>query len=237
METEAESQPSKNLTAFLESLRETGSTALEMPFYPMGKGADFLKQIERSALEDGSLLAMLHDWHRVDSLEAGRPLFDEEAAWWGARMFIRSAWLYLERGTSALHLESLLGEPMPHSDSAAAHFSADLCLRWLPDLYAQARAISPTDPLLTHLRTLASRAPLSGIGIPWKSDDSEAKGPATIPNAAQNDTGIWRLLIDRVIERRDREKLSHPAILNSVRSALGAYADILAKGLLDGAAA
>lgn len=237
METDYERHPPGNLVSFFESLRETGSAALEMSFYPMGKGLDFLKQIERSAHDEGSLLAMLHDWHRVDSLEASSPLFDEEAAWWGVRMFVRAAWLYLERGTSAQHLDSLLGEPMPHSDSAAAHFSADLTLRWLPDLYTQARAVSPNDPLLAHLRNLASQAPLSGIGIPWGPDDSEPKRPITIPNAVTNDAGIWRLLIDRVIERRDREKLTHPAVSNSVRVALGSFGDVLAKGLLDGIAA
>lgn len=213
------------LLSFLETLRETGAGALEMPRYPLGKGFECLEKLEAAARTEGRLLGMLHDWHRIDSLEAGSPTFDEEAAWWGARMFLRVAWLYLDRAASEEDSAALLKEDMPRKDTAEAHFSADLTLHWLPDLFKQAQAASPEDPLLGHIRLLAARAPLSGMGISWPNP--------SIPDALRAHPGIWRLLIDRVIASRDREKLSDPAIAEAVRTALGSFADVLAKGLLD----
>lgn len=204
-----------------------------MPPHTFGKGRAALESLEKASLADGRLVAMLQDWHRLDCLEAGYPVFDEEAAWWGARMFTRVSWLYLDRASAAADASDLLREEMPGGDRATAHFSADLALRWLPDLHVLARAASPEDPLIEQMRLLGRRAPLSGIGIPWLAEGEKLEGIPHRLAIIQSDAGIWRLLIDRVIERRDREKLTDPAIAESVAVALGAFPRELADGFLD----
>jgi hypothetical protein len=118
-------------------------------------------------------------------------------------------------------------KPSPVPLSAGAMFSADVALRWLPDMHRMALALAPGDPLLALLQNIAAAHPLSCAALP------PPEGKARTPESAAwqcpgAHPGLWRLFIDRVIAANARWWLHLP----EVRPALDALA-----GRTDAAAA
>jgi hypothetical protein len=103
----------------------------------------------------------------------------------------------------------------PAPTSAGEVLSADLSLRYLPELYALATSINREDPLVAGLETIAPLFPFSSAGIPLKS-------PADLSSIQAHD-GLWRLYIDRVIESQDASRLVNPDVRLAVKDALGDY--------------
>ena len=116
------------------------------------------------------------------------------------------------------------GDRLPDAPpTASAHYSADLVLRFLPDAWRLAKEAAEGDPLVTTIRELAARWPLSSVGIsdlPAPDIDGIAEHPA-----------LLALYVDRVIERRDRSRLNDPRVRDALLTAMGAHHD-LAPGLL-----
>jgi hypothetical protein len=94
-------------------------------------------------------------------------------------------------------------------------YSADLVLRYLPDVFALAQGIAREDPLIDGLRNLAREWPLSSVGIP-EVGEVDVSGFIRHP-------GLRRLYADRIIERNDRSRLGDAAVVAAVREAIGAY--------------
>lgn len=93
--------------------------------------------------------------------------------------------------------------------------SVDLALRYLPEIYRMARAISDTDPMISGLERVATSFPLSSVGI-----DPHLPADLTL---LQRHPSLWGLYLDRVLERQDESRLSHPAVQRGIRDALGMH--------------
>ena len=94
--------------------------------------------------------------------------------------------------------------------------SADVTLRHLPELHGMAKSMSSGDPLVEGIEEAARRFPLSSVGIALQE-------PPDV-SAIQRHAGIWRLYIDRIIDRQDVSRLADERVQLAVTDALGEHA-------------
>jgi hypothetical protein len=138
------------LVDFLHQLFEEGKVLLkDRPVPSTG----------RPSPEAAALLKRAFNDYR---LHVAGPLieFDSGAALNAAEVVRQACWLLLNRTEpeSELHL-TMQGAPA----TPAQHLSADLVLRFLPQIYRRARALAPADVLLGMLADILRRWPLTGV--------------------------------------------------------------------------
>ena len=112
----------------------------------------------------------------------------------------------------------MLSQPCPGPIDPATIYSVDLTLRWLPDLLTLARAAATRDVLVDELLRLAREWPLSSVGI--------KDLPGSEPGAIVEHPSLLQLYVDRIIARRDKSRLGHPAVDRGVRTALGMFPEL-----------
>jgi hypothetical protein len=135
---------------------------------------------ERPRLEPGErreALALLERAYGTYRLDVGGPPvdFDAGTALAAAELLGRACWFLVNHAEPAAELEKSLALPAPPT-SAAQHLSADLLLRFLPQVHRRARAVAPDDRLAALLACVLRQWPLSGV----LSDVEEA--PLTPPD-------------------------------------------------------
>jgi MoxR-vWA-beta-propeller ternary system domain bpX4 len=113
------------------------------------------------AREAGELLAGAYADYRLEV--AGPPIaFDVRAALDAAERLWLACWFLLERGEDPAEVERRL-TPMEPPASAAQHLSADLVLRFAPQVYRRARRVDAADLLTKWLERLLRQHPLTGV--------------------------------------------------------------------------
>ncbi|MHC4841501.1 MAG: hypothetical protein ACYTDT_11225 [Planctomycetota bacterium] len=98
----------------------------------------------------------------VLDLPGAPPRLDIKIAHRAANVVRWASWLTLSHDEEEDELQRLLlfeGTPR----SAAQHFSADMCLRFLPRVHKRLRAGKPDDPVVGILEDILRRWPLSGV--------------------------------------------------------------------------
>jgi hypothetical protein len=107
------------------------------------------------------LLRRAYASHR---LSVAGPLipFDAPAAQSAAAFVLHACWFSVSRAEPDAVLERCLTLPAAVA-TPAQHLSADLLLRFLPQLHRRARAHNPEDRLTTLLAEVLRRWPLSGV--------------------------------------------------------------------------
>lgn len=88
--------------------------------------------------------------------------FEPRVAWEAAELVHGEAWALVNRGERPEALRHRLRMPGTPT-TASEHFSADLLLRYLPQILRRARGLDPTDPLAEILAESLRRWPLSGV--------------------------------------------------------------------------
>jgi hypothetical protein len=195
------------LKSFLIALLENGKVRVDRPR-------------EESVRETAGAEDVLRQMDGHARLEAPGepPRLAIEAAVWGALMIYRGAQLLVHRDAGSGWVQRALADPCPEKPSPEAAWSADLALRYLPDLLSLARGIAEGDPLVEELKRIGSDWPLSSVG----ARDVTARDLSSFVDHAS----LRRLYVDRVVERRDLSRLGHPRVDEAVREALGAYPDL-----------
>ncbi|TRW27318.1 hypothetical protein FMM05_01375 [Flavobacterium zepuense] len=141
------------------------------------------------------------------------PKFDAAAALWGAKTLYNAAQLMVYRDTKSAELAALL-PPFPGTPDASAMLSADICLRFLPQVAWQLHNIDAEDPLIAVLRQRLVQFHYSAIVF-----DVEIQDIAIEP-LFKNDC-FRQLYIDRVTERKAAKWAALPAIKEQVLANLG----------------
>ena len=94
---------------------------------------------------------------------AGPPIaFDARTACEAAEVVRQASWALVNREERVADLKRRLRMSAAPT-TPAQHLSADLLLRYLPQLLKRARGLDPTDPLIAILGDLLRRWPLSGV--------------------------------------------------------------------------
>ncbi|ACU63246.1 hypothetical protein [Chitinophaga pinensis] len=150
----------------------------------------------------------------INDMPGQAPPYNEKAALWAAAYLYRTIQFLLLRHLEAAELKHYL-PPFDGEQTPAAIYSADLCLRYLPDIFLLAKGISPEDPLVKILVVLAAQWPLSAATIPEVSTE----GLSSI----LEHPSLKSTYIDRIILAKDYEKCQHPLCLPLVVEALGMH--------------
>ena len=202
------------LTGFLHHLLTTGSVTLA------GRPAPF-EPDDLAAAE-----AVLRDYHADDARElpGPAPAFDAFAAGWAAAYLYHTVQLALVRELDENVVHDLLrdfdGEITP-----AVIYSADLTLRYLPDLLRLAKGLAPGDALVARLHAMAGQWPLSFVGA--AAGPAEAGAPAEAEAWVLAHPALRQEYIDRIIRAQDRARAARPQLAPLVHAALGHYASTL----------
>jgi hypothetical protein len=191
--------------AFVQSLLETGRVKVP-PDETLPADLD-----EAVALLDASARPELaHD----------PPPLSRQAAAWALTVLYRACRALVFREIDAKTVAQHLSRPCPLPPSPSVCYSADLSLRYLPDVLALARGIAPDDPLVAGLLALARAWPLSSVGVADPGDID--------PSPFLADPSLLQLYVDRIIERSDASRLGHALVREATRAALGAIPSLAA---------
>jgi hypothetical protein len=142
-------------------------------------------------------------------------LFDTNSAFWAAKTVYIAAQLMLYRAHDTHDIDLLLtdfeGECTPESA-----LSADLCLRFLPDILVQLRFINLEDPLIPRLENILQRWHYSGISYNLDAEKLDFGNLFSAPCVQQ-------LYINRVIEYKKMNIATRLECHDLVRANLGIY--------------
>lgn len=171
-----------------------------------------------------SSLVILREFYERDvlAMPGDAPAFHSEAAVWAARYVFYVSQLILLRDVDEGVMQGYLG-PFEGEHSAEAIYSADLLLRFLPDLFRLGSGLAPGDPLVANLMQTALSWPYSSIGI----QDVAAE----IPQEILNNHSLKLAYIDRVIVKKDTGRLSGTAEKELLKEVLGDHRQLLWPGL------
>ena len=125
------------------------------------------------------------------AVAGSRIAFDAETARAAAELLRQASWALVNRDERMSDLVKRLkmpGSPLTPSQ----HLSADLTLRYLPQVLRRTRGLEPSDPLVAHLASVLRIWPLSGV----LSDVSE--GPLVSLQFGGH-TGLMLLYAERLI--------------------------------------
>jgi hypothetical protein len=146
----------------------------------------------------------------------GYPGFTEDAALWAAKTTYVAAQLILYRQNKDEDLKTLLPD-YPSEKSAGAFLSADLCLRFLPDMIRQLKIIDSGDPLIEVLQNILQQWHYSGIG--YDELDFHAMKFETI---VQNEA-LLQLYCTSIIYHKNTKLAQHPDFNEVIGAQLGIY--------------
>ncbi len=141
------------------------------------------------------------------------PAFDAAAAVWAAKTVYTAAQLLLYRKDKEADIPTML-PAYEGAVTAGAILSADICLRFLPDVVQMARNIDADDVLVTILAAHLQQWHYSAIG-----HLSETEGLDFLVIIAN--PCLQQLYADRVIARKDKKLANLAEMAPLVKAALG----------------
>jgi len=196
------------LTEFLESLFDNGRVKVVAP--------DELESEDRKGAQ--KILETSEAVWRLDQ-PTGLPEFDIDAALWAAEVLFRATQFQVFRDVNPDVILAAFSPLGPEVDSPSAHYSVDLCFRYLGDVLRQSTLASREDPLNEGISRLLNSWPLSAIGV--KDVEPPERG------VAFHDRPLWRLFVDRAISTDDQRLLADPQIQESVAVVVGAFPELV----------
>lgn len=169
--------------------------------------------------EEEKVMAFLADEYQVESLNypENAPSFNPEAALWAAKTVYLAAQLILYRQNKENDLANMFPSYQLEIDSSAI-VSADLSLRFLPDMLLQLNIIDNEDVLIEILENILVNWPYSSVK--HTMNNKELNFDKLLTNKC---TEI--LLINRIIENKRIDLALIPEIKPKVAGSLGIFAN------------
>ena len=176
----------------------------------------FSKLHRVSAAEAKEVQTLLQSEFELESMEfpAAVP-FDAPGALWAAQTIFYSAQLLLIRENTIKDLATLFPE-IKGEISLPAKLSADLSLRFLPEIFAQLNIADSKDPLLPVLERFLKQFHYSSIG-------SDITPEVTDWESELADPIFRKLYLDRVVAKKDYKRAEIPYINQLLHAAFGLY--------------
>jgi len=174
--------------------------------------------LEFSIQDQHEVVAYLREVYAAASLDYPyqAPEFDENAALWAAHTLYMSNQLLLYRENA----EADLGKILPYYTEAitpSAILSADLTLRFLPDVISELSVIDPDDALIPILESHLLVWHYSGVH--YKLDI----GKMAFATISKNPC-LKQLYCDRIIQYKHRALAQHPLFHQTIKANLGIHA-------------
>ena len=191
-----------DLSNFIASLLSEGKVSV--------KGQLTLLEVE-DLNESGKIL---HRYYQDDILEMPytAPGFSEEAAIWGAEYLYKAVQLIVLRDVEEEMINDEL-KPFSGQLSPGVIYSADLMLRYLPQLFELAKGLAPGDLLVQILKNTARQWPYSSVGIEL-DENVDAKLILEYPS-------LRYTYIDRIIQANDKQRIKDPLVADYIKEVAG----------------
>lgn len=191
--------------SFLACIHSSGRLAIGREFDLASDGLEVaLRELDKQTRFDGP---------------AGLPDFDPIAAAWGVARLHAACVLFVHRDYEPDVLTAQLLAEFPASlDAPESHYSVDLALRHLPDIWGLARGVAPGDPLMAAMRRLGAQWPLSSVGL-------TRLGPVDATPLLAN-AGLRRLYVDRILQRAGQERAEDPDVAAALEAAIGNHREL-----------
>ena len=197
------------LSDFITNLLEKGEITVSNHLTPFS---------DMDLLDATNALRQMYERDALD-MPFSVPEFTESSAIWAATYLYRAVQCSLMRDIDEAQVKGLLLS-FPNEKNASIIYSADLMLRYLPDLWNLAKGLAPDDILVILLRQIAHEFPFSSIGIPLE-------GNADLDIIlAQNSLKL--AYIDRIILAKDFNRINDERLIILAKEILGNQANILA---------
>lgn len=179
------------------------------------------KAVPFTAQEDEQVLAFLRDEYATESLTYPytAPEFDEEAALWAAKVLYSSAQLLLYRTEAPENLRNTI-QPYHGQVTEQSMISADLMLRFLPDLLTELKAIDEEDLLVGLLEGILEKWPYSALAYAFEEKTPEYQ-------LLVGDPCLKQLAVNRIVAYRKTEALEQPELKAMLKANMGLYGDSL----------
>jgi MoxR-vWA-beta-propeller ternary system protein len=172
-------------------------------------------------LESIETIEFLRNEYEREALEFPytAPPFDKDAALWGAKTVYIAAQLILYRENRDTELSVLL-PPFSAELTPSAIVSADLCLRFIPDMLIQLKLIDTEDALIALLEEQLCVWHYSGVKYPLKTELPDFQ------KITSNDC-LYQLYINRIIEYKKLHLAKLPEFKEGVAANLGMFPQVL----------
>jgi len=194
------------LLTFLQDLLEHGHVRVPLIAEP----------IDPADKDIASAIRSLDAETRADLAGDAPPLSLPTTTW--AFALLENACRYLVyREYEVEDIAAAFAERCPEPPSPSACYSADLFLRYLPDVTRLARGVGEADPLVEYLLAVARTWPLSSIGVEGIEIEDAALQPIL------SHPTLLQLYVDRIIERNDASRRGNETVREAIRYALGAH--------------
>jgi len=184
--------------------------------------SDFKTLSEKEEKEAEDFFESEFEKERLDFLSDKIP-FNKEAAIWAAKVLYHSAQLYLIRKDTAKDLEKLIPQYQDEKDVSAI-LSADLSLRFLPQLLDALQIADSTDPLVKILENILQQFHYSGIGLDLNFEKINWE------EELKNKT-YRKLYLERIVEKKAYSLAEIPYVNQLLIAEFGMYKDIFWKEL------
>ncbi len=142
---------------------------------------------------------------------------DKTTAVWASKVLYHSAQLYLIRENTAKDLENLIPR-FQGTKNVSSILSADLSLRFLPEVVTALNSVDPEDTLITLLEDILTEFHYSGIGydlhlkhVNWEEE-------------LKNKT-YRKLYLERIVDKRDYKLAEIPFINKLLIAEFGMHKD------------
>lgn len=162
------------------------------------------------------VLPLLQSEFELESMEFPAAVdLDKASALWAAKTIFYSAQLLLIRENTIKDLSTLFPE-MNGDITLSAKLSADLSLRFLPEILTQLNIADSKDPLLPVLERYLKQFHYSSIG-------SDIEPEVTDWRAELADPVYRKLYLDRIVAKKDYKRAEIPYINQLLHAAFGLY--------------
>jgi hypothetical protein len=204
-----------SLARFLTSLLAGGRVTVSKV---VGNNGALLPISPEEAEEAALVLTDFESQYR-DDLSGHPPRLSMRSMIWAASTVYRASSFLTFRDVNTETIAAAFRDTCPEQSSADVCYSADLTMRFLPDLIRLARAASSDDPLVEHLKKLACEWPLSSVGV---KDLGELSELTFLDNRC-----LKQMYVDRIIAARDRSRLMNPVVAEAIRAAIGLHRELV----------
>lgn len=142
---------------------------------------------------------------------------NKEAAVWAAKVLYHSAQLYLIRENTGKNIDKLV-PGFKGKREVSSILSADLSLRFLPQIILSLNAVDPEDPLIIILESILTKFHYSGIG--YELDLKTVNWEAEL-----KDPTYRKLYLERIVEKKDYRLAENPLINKLLIAEFGMHKD------------
>lgn len=193
-------------TIFL--LRNSGSMTVFSNLHEISK---------KEELEAGNYFEAEFEKERLEFLSTDINC-DKETAVWGAKVVYLSAQLYLIRENTSKDLDQLIPR-MKITTDVSTILSADLSLRFLPQITSVLQTADPYDPLVKILEEILTQFHYSGIGYPLKLEKVNWEKEL-------QDKTYRKLYLERIVEKKAYTLAEIPYINKLLMADFGLHKDV-----------